>query len=123
MDQHDIEEFDPNNFELPEAMFVDEGQPLLYEFEENRFALFTFFRTEVAELALEIAQGFGLIAEKATVKQILPNEWAGIVREIGPTLAEVMLVYRVVEGGNLFHRVAILDFLRRARRITALLTE
>ena len=121
MDQqiNDREEFDPNNFELPEAMFVDEDAPLLYEFEDNQFALLTFFKTEVAELALEVAQGFELIAETTTVKQILPHEWAGIVRSIGPSLAEVMLVYRVVEGGNLFHRVAILDFLRRANQRTA----
>ena len=119
MDKHDTEEFDPNNFELPVAMFVNEGQPLLYEFEENQLALFTFFRTEDAELALEIAQGFELIAETASVKQILPTEWPGLAREIGPTLAEVMLVYRVVDGGNLFHRLPIIDFLRQVNRRTA----
>lgn len=111
MDQPDITAED---FEIPEAIFVGEDDsPFAVEFEEGQFALFVYARIEDAEVSLNIAQGLGYLDESATVKRIEPSEWASIVRSVGPCLSQVMLVFKVTEGGNCCFQIPILDFLRR----------
>lgn len=115
--QEDIDalrEFDPDNFELPEAILVGEDEQLTAtEFEEGKFSFSTYSTAEDAELALEIARSYEFLDATTRVRRVQPREWLEFVRTIGPCLVEILLIYRVTKNGQSFWRVPILDFLRK----------
>lgn len=109
--------FDPGTFVLPEAILVGEDEEITaIEFEPGKFSLTAYSTAEDAALALEIARSYGLIDDNLFVKEVLPVEWLEFVRRVGPSLVEILVVYRVTEVGQSFWHVPTLDFLRTANR-------
>lgn len=109
--------FDPESFELPEAVLVGEGEEITaIEFEAGKFSLTAYLTVEDATLAVEIGRSYGVIGDIVFVKKVRPVEWLEFVRRIGPCLSEILVVYRVTEVGQSFWHVPTLDFLRTANK-------
>jgi hypothetical protein len=109
--------FDPGTFVLPEAVLMgDEEEITAIEFDPGKFSLTAYSTAEDAALALEIGRSYGLIGNTLFVKKVQPIEWLEFVRRIGPSLVEILVVYRVNEVGQSFWHVPTLDFLRKVNQ-------
>ena len=109
--------FDPDTFELPEAVLVGEDDEITaIEFEAGKFSLTVYSTVEDATLAIEIGRSYGLIDDTLFVKRVRPVEWLEFVRRVGPSLVEILVVYRVSEIAQCFWHVEVLEFLRAVNK-------